>query len=134
MTRNKNLKKDQKVKLTIDDPTPDTQSIHIGNPNTIKLLSKGTHVKIDDGRIELVVDSVESEKVAYGIIIKEGIVRPGKGFNLYPHPFVQNKLSKDIKFRDDNIIEVLTLKNAEELHTTLHDTLWRVAITRHYTV
>ena len=64
------FKKDQKVKLTIDDPTPETQSIHIGNPNTIKLLAKGTHVKIDDGRIELVIDSIESEKVAYGIIIK----------------------------------------------------------------
>lgn len=97
------LKKEQKVKLTIDEPTPDTQAIHIGNPNTIKLLAKGTHVKIDDGRIELVVDSVESEKVAYGIIIKEGTVRPGKGFNLYPHPFVQNQLSK----RDVEIVESL---------------------------
>ena len=29
------LKKDQKIKLTIEDPTPDSQSIHIGNPNTI---------------------------------------------------------------------------------------------------
>ena len=85
------LKKDQKIKLTIEDPTPDSQSIHIGNPNTIKLLAKGTHVKIDDGRIELVVDSIESEKVAYGIIIKEGTVRPGKGFNLYPHTFIQNQ-------------------------------------------
>ena len=56
------LKKEQKVKLTVDEPTPDTQAIHIGNPNTIKLLAKGTHVKIDDGRIELVVDSVESEQ------------------------------------------------------------------------
>ena len=97
------LKKAQKIKLTIEDPTPDSQSIHIGNPNTIKLLAKGTHVKIDDGRIELVVDSIESEKVAYGIIIKEGTVRPGKGFNLYPHPFVQNQLSK----RDVEIVENL---------------------------
>ena len=97
------LKKDQKIKLTIEDPTPESQSIHIGNPNTIKLLAKGTHVKIDDGRIELVVDSIESEKVAYGIIIKEGTVRPGKGFNLYPHPFVQNQLSK----RDVEIVENL---------------------------
>ena len=66
-------------------------------------MAKGTHVKIDDGRIELVIDSIESEKVAYGIIIKEGTVRPGKGFNLYPHPFVQNQLSK----RDVEIVENL---------------------------
>ena len=95
------FQKGEKVKLTIDDPTPDTKSIHIGNPNTIRLLSKGTHVKIDDGRIELIVDSVENERNALGTIIKEGTVRPGKGFNLYPHPFVQNQLSK----RDVEIVE-----------------------------
>jgi len=102
------LKKGQKVKLTIDEPTPDTKSIHIGNPNTIKLLSKGTHVKIDDGRIELIIDSVQNEKNAEGTIIKEGTLRPGKGFNLYPHPFVQNQLSK----RDIEIVEnVKNFKN-----------------------
>ena len=35
------------------------------------------------------------------MIIKEGILRPGKGFNLYPHPFVQNQLNK----RDIEIVE-----------------------------
>ena len=99
------LKKGQKIKLTIDEPTPNTKSIHIGNPNTIKLLSKGTKVKIDDGRIELIIDSIENESNAIGIVIKEGILRPGKGFNLYPHPFIQNQLSK----RDIEIVE--NLKN-----------------------
>ena len=107
------LKKDEKVKLTIEDPTPDTKSIHIGNPNTIKLLEKGTHVKIDDGRIELIIDSVENEKNAIGIVIKEGTLRPGKGFNLYPHPFVQNQLSK----RDVEIVE--NLKNFKNIKFAL---------------
>jgi pyruvate kinase len=72
------LKKDDKINLTIDDPTPDTKSIHIGNPNTIKLLSKGTKIKIDDGRIELIIDSIINENNAVGIITKEGTLRPGK--------------------------------------------------------
>lgn len=97
------VKKDQKVHLTITEPSKDTSSIHIGNPNTIKLLKKDTHVKIDDGRIELIIDSVEDESNATGTIIKEGIIRPGKGFNLHPHPFVQNELSQ----RDKEIVEAL---------------------------
>ena len=107
------LKKDQKIKLTIDEPLSETKSIHIGNPNTIKLLSKGTIVKIDDGRIELVIDSIENEKNATGTIIKEGIIRPGKGFNLYPHPFVQNQLNK----RDIEIVE--NLKNFKNIKFAL---------------
>jgi pyruvate kinase len=107
------LKKDQKIKLTIEEPTPDTKSIHIGNPNTIKLLSKGTHVKIDDGRIELIIDSVENEKIANATVIKEGTLRPGKGFNLYPHPFVQNQLNK----RDLEIVE--KLKNFKNIKFAL---------------
>ena len=107
------LKKDEKINLTIDEPTPDTKSIHIGNPNTIKLLSKGTKVKIDDGRIELIVDSIINESNAVGIITKEGTLRPGKGFNLYPHPFVQNQLSK----RDIEIVE--NLKNFNNIKFAL---------------
>ena len=95
------LKEGQKIKLTIEDPFPETTSIHIGNPNTIKLLVKGTKVRIDDGRIELIIDSIENEKNAIGTVTKEGILRPGKGFNLYPHPFVQNQLNK----RDIEIVE-----------------------------
>ena len=106
------LKKDQKISLTIDPPTPETKSIHIGNPNTIKLLSKGTHVKIDDGRIELIIDSVENEKNAVGTIIKEGTLRPGKGFNLYPHPFIQNQLSqRDVEIVE-NVKNFLQLRNS----------------------
>ena len=97
------LKKGQKVKLTINEQISETNSIHIGNPNTIKLLSKGTKVKIDDGRIELVIDSKENDQNATATIIKEGVLRPGKGFNLYPHPFIQNQLSK----RDIEIVENL---------------------------
>ena len=78
------VKKDQKVKLTIDEPTPDTKSIHIGNPNTIKLLSKGTHVKIDDGRIELIIDSIINENNAVGIITKEGTLSQEKDL-IYIH-------------------------------------------------
>ena len=37
------------------------------------------------------------------MVVKEGILRPGKGFNLYPHPFVQKQLSK----RDIEIVENL---------------------------
>ena len=107
------LKKGQKIKLTIDGPSPETKSIHIGNPNTIKLISKGTIVKIDDGRIELVINSIENEKNATGTIIKEGILRPGKGFNLYPHPFVQNQLNK----RDIEIVE--NLKNFKNIKFAL---------------
>ena len=107
------LKKDDKINLTIDDPTPDTKSIHIGNPNTIKLLSKGTKIKIDDGRIELIIDSIINENNAVGIITKEGTLRPGKGFNLYPHPFVQNQLSK----RDIEIVE--NLKNFNNIKFAL---------------
>ena len=97
------LTKGQKIKLSIEEPSPETKSIHIGNPNTIKLLSKGTKIKIDDGRIELIIDSIENENSAIGTVIKEGILRPGKGFNLYPHPFVQNQLNK----RDIEIVEIL---------------------------
>ena len=107
------LKKDEKINLTIDEPTPDTKSIHIGNPNTIKLLSKGTKVKIDDGRIELIIDSIINENNAVGIITKEGTLRPGKGFNLYPHPFIQNQLSK----RDLEIVE--NLKNFKNIKFAL---------------
>ena len=69
------------------------------------MLLKGTKIKIDDGRIELIIDSIENENSAIGTVIKEGILRPGKGFNLYPHPFVQNQLNK----RDIEIVE--NLKN-----------------------
>ena len=107
------LKKGQKIKLTIDEPYPETTLIHIGNPNTIKLLSKGTKVRIDDGRIELIIDSIENEKNAIGIITKEGVLRPGKGFNLYPHPFVQNQLNE----RDAEIVE--NLKNFKNIKFAL---------------
>ncbi|ELP89415.1 pyruvate kinase, putative [Entamoeba invadens IP1] len=97
------------VELTIEEPTPDTKKIHIGNPNTIKLLQKGTHVKIDDGRLEIEVVSVESESHAVAKILKGGELRPGKGFNLQPHPFVQNALSQ----RDADIVE--RLKDVKEV-------------------
>ena len=78
------LKKDEKINLTIYEPTPNTKSIHIGNPNTIKLLSKGTKVKIDDGRIELIIDSIINENNAVGIITKEGTLSQEKDL-IYIH-------------------------------------------------
>ena len=97
------LDKGQKVTLTVTEPTAETNKIHIGNPNTIKLLSKGTHVKIDDGRIELIIEEVIDNETAVASVMKEGVLRPGKGFNLYPHPFIQNELSP----RDKEIVEKL---------------------------
>ena len=93
----------QTLKLTADQNSkPNSENlIKIGNPNTIKLLQKGTKIKIDDGRMELEVLSIENDFNATAIVKKEGTIRPGKGFNLYPHPFVQNELSE----RDKEIVE-----------------------------
>ncbi|KAL7713205.1 Pyruvate kinase [Entamoeba marina] len=97
------------VILSTEQPTPDTTAIHIGNPNTIKLLKNGTHVRIDDGRMEIVVETVTNEKSATARVIKGGELKPGKGFNLQPHPFIQNVLSE----RDCEIVE--QLKNVPEI-------------------
>ncbi|EDR23064.1 pyruvate kinase, putative [Entamoeba dispar SAW760] len=97
------LTKDQLVELTIKTPTKDTKSIHIGNPNTIKLLSQGTHVKIDDGRMEIVINYIKDSETAIATVLKGGELKPGKGFNLQPHPFIQNQLSE----RDAEIVEKL---------------------------
>lgn len=97
------LTTDQEVILTIKPVIENTKMIHIGNPNTIKLLSKGTHVKIDDGRMEIEVTEIIDEETAKAKVIKGGELKPGKGFNLQPHPFIQNQLSE----RDREIVEKL---------------------------
>ncbi|KAL7718167.1 Pyruvate kinase [Entamoeba marina] len=96
------LQKDQVVILSTEQPTPDTTAIHIGNPNTIKLLKM-------ELIMEIVVETVTNEKSATARVIKGGELKPGKGFNLQPHPFIQNVLSE----RDCEIVE--QLKNVPEI-------------------
>jgi len=58
--------------------------------------------------MEIIIESVEGNEKAMTKVIKGGELRPGKGFNLQPHPFIQNQLSE----RDVEIVE--QLKNVKE--------------------
>ena len=70
-------------------------------------------------------------KILKGIIIKEGTIRPGKGFNLYPHPFVQNQLSK----RNVEIVENLKYLNKNEKIIDLINTKkWKEALYENLTL
>lgn len=65
------------------------------------LIAPGTDVAIDDGRLGIRVTRVAADEgYATAIVTKAGELRPGKGFNLRPHPIVHKELSE----RDRDIV------------------------------
>ena len=69
------------------------------NSTMLTLISEGTEVAIDDGRLGIRITSV-GQGYATAVVTKEGELRPGKGFNLRPHPIVHKELSE----RDTEIV------------------------------
>lgn len=66
----------------------------------LTLIREGTEVAIDDGRLGIRVTGV-FDRYATATVTKAGELRPGKGFNLRPHPIVHKELSE----RDTAIVE-----------------------------
>lgn len=94
------LNKGEEYTIVNTEPTPDTKLIHVNHSKIIQLLSKDCHVKMDDGKLEMIITEV-TETYAKGTVLKGGLLKPGKGFNLQPHPLVHNELSQ----RDIEIVE-----------------------------
>lgn len=64
------------------------------------LLSEGSKVLLDDGKMSIEIKGFISNG-ARALVIRGGKIRPGKGFNLNPHPVALNRLTD----RDREIVE-----------------------------
>ena len=79
--------------------------VHVDD-TVLDLVADGTSVFIDDGKLELKLTGGPQKypegRVAPATVVRGGILRPGKGFNLKPHPIRLEALTP----RDRNIVEV----------------------------
>lgn len=64
------------------------------------LISEGSKVLLDDGKMSIEIKGFISNG-ARAIVLRGGKIRPGKGFNLNPHPVVLNRLTD----RDREIVD-----------------------------
>ena len=85
------LGKNQKIKLTINDPTPESKDIHIGNPSALELLSEGTIINNMAGNEKQVL--VKNSNFTNNSSTKNGgaiICREGTIFEIKDSRFVNN--------------------------------------------
>ncbi|KAH3766542.1 Pyruvate kinase [Pelomyxa schiedti] len=100
------VRRDQPIIETVTGETvcistaliPDNKTVLVDAP-VLSLINVDTHIFIDDGKLELKVTQHSAHKIT-AIVLKGGILRSAKGFNLKPHPLRLNALTA----RDEAIV------------------------------
>lgn len=114
------LKKGKKVKIVVDDVTGDEKILPVDYPKIMDYLEEGDTILIDDGQIEIRVDSIDEKvkgTVIYGgpILSKKSVNIPGKEVGLKTPT---KKDVRDIKFGIKNGFDFVSasfVKSAEDV-------------------
>ncbi|MFW6304601.1 MAG: pyruvate kinase [Candidatus Saliniplasma sp.] len=114
------LKKGKKVKIVVDDVTGDEKTLPVDYPKIMDYLEEGDTILIDDGQIEIRVDSIDEKvkgTVIYGgpILSKKSVNIPGKEVGLKTPT---KKDVRDIKFGIKNGFDFVSasfVKSAEDV-------------------
>lgn len=75
------LKRGQKLVLTTEDIVGDASRISVNYADMPLVMKPGGTVLLDDGLIELTVETVEGTEI-HCVVVNEGVVKPRKGVNL----------------------------------------------------
>jgi pyruvate kinase len=123
------LKKGQKFTLTTAEILGDESRVSISYKNLYQDVRKGTHILIDDGLIEMIVDDVciheEGEVCSHDIVctvLNGGPVSNKKGVNVpnveLSMPYLSEKDMEDIKFGIENDVDFIAasfVRTAEDV-------------------
>jgi len=75
------LKRGQKLVLTTEDIVGDASRISVNYADMPLVMKPGGTVLLDDGLIELTVETVEGTEI-HCVVVNEGVIKPRKGVNL----------------------------------------------------
>ena len=99
------LKKDQKFTLTVNETLGDENHVGISFKGLPDDVTEGTHILIDDGLIDLTVDS-KTETDIICTVVNGGIISNNKGVNVpgihVSLPFISDKDTSDLLFGIEN--------------------------------
>ncbi len=86
----------------------DKNTLSITYPNLYKFVSKGMHLLLDDGLIELKIDEIEQAKI-HCVVLHGGHLVEGKGLNIPSRglkiPAITEKDREDLKFGLENNVD-----------------------------